>query len=130
VSQGILLADDSASLRRAIRSSLTERNLHVCGEAEDGVDALERARELKPDLILLDLAMPRLNGLEAATILKRQMPNVRTVLYTMYSELVSATFPSKAVCFDAVVAKGDGMGKLADCIQRLLVTSSDPEPLH
>ncbi len=118
--QGILIADDSATVRMAVRAYLTERNLHVCGEAENGVDAIERARELKPDLILLDLAMPRLNGLEAASILKREMPNVRTVLFTMYSEAVGKTFSSKLHCIDAVIAKGDGLGKLAECLRELV----------
>jgi len=72
--QGILLADDSAAVRRAVRAYLTARNLPVCGEAEDGVEAIERAKELKPYVILLDLAMPRLNGLEAALVLKKHMP--------------------------------------------------------
>jgi DNA-binding NarL/FixJ family response regulator len=123
--QGILVADDSAAVRRAVRSYLTARNLPVCGEAEDGVDAIERAKELKPDLILLDLAMPRLNGLEAALVLKRQMPNVRTVLFTMYSEAVSRAFASKLLWVDAVIAKANGMDKLAECVERLLGTSTE-----
>jgi DNA-binding NarL/FixJ family response regulator len=123
--QGILVADDSAAVRRAVRSYLTARNLPVCGEAEDGVDAIERAKELKPDLILLDLAMPRLNGLEAALVLKRQIPNVRTVLFTMYSEAVSRAFASKLIWIDAVVAKADGMDKLGECVERLLGTSTE-----
>jgi DNA-binding NarL/FixJ family response regulator len=123
--QGILVADDSAAVRRAVRSYLTARNLPVCGEAEDGVDAIERAKELKPDLILLDLAMPRLNGLEAALVLKRQMPNVRTVLFTMYSEAVSRAFASKLLWVDAVIAKADGMDKLGECVERLLGTSTE-----
>ena len=68
-------------------------------------------------MILLDLAIPRLNGLEAALVLKRHMPNVRTVLFTMYSEAVSRTFVSKLHWVDAVIAKADGMGKLAECLE-------------
>lgn len=124
----ILLADDSPSVRRATRACLTERKLHVCGEAEDGVDAIDKARELKPDLIILDLAMPRLNGLEAAGILKRQMPNVPTVLFTMHSELISKTFASKVAGFDAVIAKADGLGTLAECVEKLLCHSTETLP--
>lgn len=123
--QGILLADDSAAVRRAVRAYLTARNLPVCGEAEDGVEAIERAKELKPYVILLDLAMPRLNGLEAALVLKKHMPNVRTVLFTMYSEAVSRTFVSKLHWVDAVIAKADGMGKLAECLEKLLGESTE-----
>lgn len=122
MSQEILVADDSASVRRAVRTYLSVRNLHVCGEAENGLDAVEKAKELKPDLILLDLAMPGMNGLEAACVLKRQMPNVRTILFTMYSEAVSRTYKLKLSCVDEVIAKADGMARLVECVQRLLGT--------
>ena len=123
--QGVLLADDSAAVRRAVRAYLTARNFPVCGEAEDGVEAIERAKELKPDVILLDLAMPRLNGLEAALVLKQHMPNVRTVLFTMYSDVVSRRFAAKLHWVDAVIAKADGMGKLAQCLETLLGESTE-----
>lgn len=114
------MAEDSAAVRRALRTYLSARKIPVCGEAEDGEDAIERAGELEPDVVLLDLAMPKLNGLETALILKRRMPKVRTVLYTMYSEAVSIAMASKLTCFDAVVAKSDGMEKLAQCVEGLL----------
>jgi hypothetical protein len=59
----------SGAIRRVVHSYLAERDFDVCGEAVDGEDAIEKARELKPDLILLDLAMPRTNGIEAASVL-------------------------------------------------------------
>ena len=58
-------------------------------EAIDGVDAIEKAKKSRPDLILLDLAMPRLNGAEAATILKEDMPETLVILFTMYTDLVA-----------------------------------------
>jgi DNA-binding LytR/AlgR family response regulator len=57
-----------------------------------GEDTIEKRRELKPDLILLDLAMPRANGLVVASVLKEITPNVRIVLFTMYSETLRKTF--------------------------------------
>jgi DNA-binding NarL/FixJ family response regulator len=119
MSQGILIADDSGSVRRVVHSYVTERGFDVCGEAADGEDAIEKARELNPDLILLDVAMPRMNGIEAASVLKGMMPSVRIVLFTMYSEVVSKRFPSLNDV-DAMVAKADGIGKLAECVQSLL----------
>src|SRR5580698_3789096 len=62
----ILIVDDNIQLRRAIRVQLEAAGLEVCGEAVDGLDAIEKARGLSPDLIVLDLSMPRMNGLEAA----------------------------------------------------------------
>jgi DNA-binding NarL/FixJ family response regulator len=120
MSKRILVADDSEAVRRVVHNYLCQRDFDVCGEAADGQDAIEKARELNPDLILLDVAMPRTNGIEAASMLKDMMPNVRIVLFTMYSEAVARTFPGKRVAADAIVAKADGMGRLEECVQSLL----------
>ncbi len=123
MSQGILIADDSRNVRQAVHNYLAERNFHVCGEAVDGQDAIEKARELDPELVLMDLAMPRTNGIAAASVLKDMMPGVRIVLFTMYSEAVNKAFASLENV-DAMVDKADGMGKLAECVQHLLTPSS------
>ena len=69
----ILIVDDNASLRRCIRTFLESATpLEICGEAVDGVDAIQKAQQLNPDLILLDLAMPKMNGAEAASVLEAQ----------------------------------------------------------
>ena len=122
MSQGILIADDSRNVRQAVHNYLAERNFHVCGEAVDGQDAIEKARELEPELVLLDLAMPRTNGIAVASALKDMMPGVRIVLFTMYSEAVNKAFASLDNV-DAMVDKADGMGKLVDCVQNLLSPS-------
>lgn len=129
---GILVAEDSPSVRRVMKNQLSARNLPICGEAEDGEEAVSKARELKPDVVVVDLAMPKMNGLEAASILKEEMPGTRTVLFTMYTEAVSIAFNSKLPQFDAVIAKADGIDKLAKCIQKLLEGASGPqlEPSH
>jgi len=62
MSNGILIADDSATARKVIRAYLNQCNFEVCVEKIDGVDALEKATELEPALIFLDLRMPRMNG--------------------------------------------------------------------
>jgi DNA-binding NarL/FixJ family response regulator len=116
----ILIADDSDVVRRAVSSCLTRGEFEVCGEAVDGEDAIEKARALRPDLILLDVAMPRTNGIVAASVLKHMMPNVLIVLFTMYSEAVARTFSRQELAFDAVVAKADGMTRLTQCVQNLL----------
>lgn len=124
MSQGILIADDSRNVRQAVHNYLAERNFHVCGEAVDGQDAIEKARELEPELVLLDLAMPKTNGIAVASVLKDMMPSVRIVLFTMYSEAVNKAFASLD-SVDAMVDKADGMGKLADCVQNLLSPSRE-----
>lgn len=120
ISKRILVADDSDTVRRVICTCLTDRNFHVCGDAADGEEVIEKARLLKPDLILLDLAMPRTNGIVVASVLKEMMPDVRIVLFTMYSEAVRRTFNPKGIAVDAVIAKAEGMLGLIDCIQSLL----------
>jgi DNA-binding NarL/FixJ family response regulator len=119
----ILIVDDSKTVRNVIRTFLeTQTPYEVCGEAGDGVDAIEKAKELKPSLILLDLAMPRMNGVEAASVLKGVMPHVPIILFTMYSEALGRSLTS-AVGVSMVLSKPDGMGKLVQCVQTLLAHS-------
>jgi DNA-binding NarL/FixJ family response regulator len=120
MSKRILIADDSEHVRRVVHTYLSQRDFDVCGEAADGQDAIEKAQKFKPDLILLDVVMPRTNGIVAASVLKERMPNVRIVLFTMYSEAVAATFPRQRLSVDAVVDKVDGMSRLEQCVQGLL----------
>ena len=120
MSKRILVADDSETVRRVVRSYLIQQDFDVCGEAVDGEDAVEKARKLKPDLILLDVAMPRTNGIVVASVLKDMMPNVRIILFTMYNEAVARAFPRRALPVDAVIAKVDGVTRLAECVQSLL----------
>jgi len=120
MSKNILVVDDSDVTRRITRLFLEMQiGFEVCGEAVDGVDAIEKAKELKPDLILLDLAMPRMNGIEAASVIKGMMPQVSIVLFTMYKEEVGNALPS-AVGIDAVLSKVDGGWKLLKDVQTLL----------
>jgi DNA-binding NarL/FixJ family response regulator len=120
--KSILIVDDSATVRTVIRAFLEgQTNFAVCGEAADGVDAIEKAKALKPDLIVLDLAMPGMNGIEAAAVLKDMMPNVPIVLFTMYSEVLGQSLTS-AVGVNLVLSKPDGMGKLVESVQNLLAS--------
>ncbi|MFF5088083.1 response regulator [Streptomyces niveus] len=81
----ILLADDHALVRRGVRLILDgEPDLTVVAEAGDGAEAIELAREHRPDLAILDIAMPRLTGLQAARELSRLLPDTRILILTMY----------------------------------------------
>lgn len=116
----VLIVDDYAAVRSAIRVGLERYSgFSVCGEAVDGVEAIEKATKLKPDFILLDLSMPRMNGMETAAALKRLMPHVLIVAFTMYVELLRKPLPS-TVGFDAVVDKLAGIGKVVECARNLL----------
>jgi two-component system chemotaxis response regulator CheY len=120
----ILIVDDSATVRTIIRGFLEEAGFEVCGEAIDGVDAIEKAKELKPDLMILDLAMPRMNGAEAASVLKRMTPDVPIIMFTMYEEVM---VKSRASAFgvDLVLSKSEGLGQIMTHVQHLLGVPSD-----
>ena len=119
----ILLIDDGDAVRDVIRLFLEKRGFQVCGEAADGVEAIEKAKALKPDLIILDLAMPRMNGMEAASILSSLMPSVPIVLLTMYGDFMGASLAA-ATGIKAVVSKTDGLDKLVDRVQALLCSGN------
>lgn len=81
----ILVADDHTLLRNGIRALLEdEQDIIIVGEAEDGREAVRLANQLKPNVVLMDIAMPLLNGLEATRQIKREHPEINVLLLTMY----------------------------------------------
>lgn len=81
----ILIADDHAGIRRSLRSLvLSHMEWDVCGEASDGLQAVERAKELHPDVILMDVSMPRMNGIEAASKIHQEFPRTEILIVTQY----------------------------------------------
>jgi DNA-binding NarL/FixJ family response regulator len=110
VLKSILIADDSGAIRTATRHSVeSQPGLEVCGEAIDGLDAVEKARTLKPDLIILDLAMPHMNGLQAARELRAMMVRVPIILFTLHADSVTPQ-DALAAGISAVVSKTNVRG--------------------
>src|SRR5437016_14038629 len=90
MAKSVLIVDDNAIFRRAMRHVFTsEGDFVVCGEAENGREAIEKAQELHPDLIVMDLAMPVMTGIDAARVLNRLMPTVPLVILSGYSDVRS-----------------------------------------
>jgi len=117
---GILLIDDNANIRALLRSFVeTTTGFEICGEAENGPDGIEKAKELQPDLILLDLTLPGMSGTDAAPILKRLLPHVKIVLFTMHTDGVNQALKS-AFSIDVVLAKSDSITKLKEHLITLL----------
>jgi DNA-binding NarL/FixJ family response regulator len=81
----ILVVDDQPYVRRAVRSLLeSQNNWVVCGEAADGIEAISKTEELNPDVIVMDMSMPRFNGLEAARAIRQDFPRSRVVILTLH----------------------------------------------
>jgi DNA-binding NarL/FixJ family response regulator len=120
MSKSVLIVDDSDVVRSIVRIFLeTLEGCIVVGEARNGVDAIVQAQELRPDLIVIDLAMPRMNGVEAASVIKKIMPKSRIVLFSMYGEEIGKSIKA-ASGIDAVVSKPEGMGNLIKQLQAFL----------
>lgn len=79
----VLLADDHALFREGLVSLLSAHGIEVVGEASDGIEALALARELRPDVILMDLTMPGVGGLEATRLVKAELPEIKVVVLTV-----------------------------------------------
>ena len=92
----ILIADDSELMRRGLCSLLqSHAGWVVCGEAADGNDIVRKAADLRPDVILVDVSMPYLNGFEAARAIHEQVPEAEILLVTEHDSRMLATLPSQ-----------------------------------
>jgi len=114
-----MIADDSALVRGLIRSSL-EKNagVEICAETADGQQTIDAAMELSPDLLILDVVMPKLNGIEVASILKKNLPRTKTIVFTMYGEYVKNVALAAGV--SVIVSKPDGINALLAAVEALI----------
>ncbi len=120
VPKRILIVDDSAVLRKTLREFLEQQDgWEVCGEAADGREGIEKAQQLKPDVIVLDLSMPVMNGLEAARELTRLLPSVPLLMWTSF-EIPYLKREALSAGVRTVVSKSEPLGDLVSSIQALL----------
>src|SRR5678815_1707277 len=102
MSARVLIADDHEVVRMGVRILLANSpQWQICGEATNGAEALQKVRELAPDIVILDLSMPIMNGFAAAAEIRRLAPNTKIVLFSMHETPATA----RAVGADAFVAK-------------------------
>jgi DNA-binding NarL/FixJ family response regulator len=114
----VLIVDDSALVRGAVRRLFeTDDVFEVCGEAENGRDAVEKTNELRPELIVMDLAMPLLNGLDATRAIKRLKPGVPVILFSGFSNVLEEK-EARSVGISALVSKSNP-SRLIDVAHRL-----------
>lgn len=118
----ILLADDHEMLRRGLRSLLTERpGWEICGEATNGLEAVAMAEKLRPDVVVMDLAMPELNGIEAIRRIRRSVPG---------AEVLVLTFDESEVLVQEVIEAGGRGYVLKNDVGNVLVHAVECLSLH
>jgi DNA-binding NarL/FixJ family response regulator len=113
----ILIVDDHAVLRRAVRRLLESRSeFEVCGEAEDGPQAIKLAAEVKPDVVILDIAMPMMNGFEAGRKIRAVSPHSQIVILSSHKDkqLLEEARNVGAVCY---VPKSEAERELIDAVK-------------
>jgi DNA-binding NarL/FixJ family response regulator len=110
--RSVLVVNDNPLVRRVLCELFTrEGDFDVCGQAENGREAIEKAPLLRPNLIVTDLSMPVMNGLEETRVLKKLMPGVPVIIFTAHSD----PFVEKEACAagaSAVVSKSEGLAVL------------------
>jgi len=116
----LLVADDHAIAREGVRAMLaSEQNLEVVGEAQDGREALDFCRRLQPDLALMDVRMPKMNGLEATREIKTQCPGTSILMLTTYEDL-DYLFEAVKAGAGGYVIKDATKRELTDAVRRTL----------
>ncbi len=115
----ILLVDDHPLFLEGLKTLLTVQGFNVVGTARDGQEALEKARALQPEVILMDIQMPRFNGLAATRLIKAEQPNVKIVMITM-SENDEDLFEALNSGACGYLFKGEEPGKLFELLLGLV----------
>ncbi|HEX2577063.1 MAG TPA: response regulator transcription factor [Aquihabitans sp.] len=112
----LLLADDHRMLREGLRRSLSEEGFDVVGEASDGEEAVRLAGELRPDVVLMDVTMPDVDGVEATRRLQRSNPEIRVVMLTMHADesVIAEALKAGAVGY---LVKDCSTDEIADAIR-------------
>ena len=119
----VLIADDSPHVLLAIWQLLESAGYEISGEAQNGALTIEEAERAEPDLIVLDLSMPVMNGLQAAPILRKMLPAVPILLFTLYSDggLVRVAL---AAGVTSVLSKAESPETLLSTVRCLAATTS------
>ena|ERR1700736_5973563 len=116
----ILVADDHEAVRKGVCAILgTRLDIEVCGEASNGQEAIAKAHDLKPDLIILDITMPVLNGLDAARVIRLTLPELPILLLTMH-EGKHIIEDAKKIGIEGFVCKSEASATLLAAVDALL----------
>jgi DNA-binding NarL/FixJ family response regulator len=114
----VLLVDDIQGIRGGLRSLLASESLEICGEAADGEEAIEKVRELHPDVVILDILMPVMNGIEAARVIRRIAPSTKILFFTI-EDVPQARAIARSLGVDGFVPKVAARNELISTIRSL-----------
>jgi CheY-like chemotaxis protein len=115
----VLIVEDNPTIRKRLAEAFLADGFKACKEAGNGQDGIEIAREIKPDVIILDLAMPIMNGLQAAPKLRQLCPKTPIILFTLYgSEQLTAEAPQLGI--DLVLPKTDPLSTVIERARELM----------
>jgi two-component system, NarL family, response regulator NreC len=118
VHAGILIVDDNTAVRTTLRTLLEWHSFQICGEARNGQEAVEKVKHLKPQLVLLDINMPEMNGITAAVEIRRVSPETKIVFLTVHD---SQNFKAASRPFGhAFVSKAAAGTELIPALDRLI----------
>ena len=125
----VLIADDHDAIRKGVATILSHDGIEVCGEASNGIEAVTNAVELRPDIVILDLTMPVMGGFEAARELRKVLPDIPILFYSMHgsAHLIKEL---KRVGVQGFVSKSDISKALPEAVNALVVQKATffPDP--
>jgi DNA-binding NarL/FixJ family response regulator len=128
----VLIADDHEATRKGVRTILSYDGIEVCGEVSNGVEAVTNAVQLRPDIVILDLTMPVMGGFEAAKELRKVLPEIPILIYSMH-ESDQLIKESRRVGVRGFVSKSEISKALPEAVNALVVQKAtffpDPWPL-
>ena len=119
VGKTVLVVDDSAMIRKMLAAAFLSDGFKICAEAENGKEGIEAAREIHPDLIILDLSMPVMNGIQASSELRKLFPTTPIILFTFYGDSLPHRDASQAGV-NLVLMKTMPLPQLVDKAQELM----------
>ena len=115
----VLLAEDHTIVRQGVRRLVEEESIEVVGEVDNGQDAINRAMELNPDVIIMDISMPIMRGIEATTRIKKDVPGTKVIILTIHDE-ENYLFGALDAGADGYVVKGEDIKILLEAIETVM----------
>ena len=115
----VLIVDDHKPTRDQVRALLGDHRIEVCGEAENGEQAVERAKQLQPDIVILDINMPVMNGVQAAYEIRKSAPYSKIVFFTIH-DTPEQQVAARLLGIEEFVAKSVAGTQLIPTIKRLM----------